>query len=81
MSNGFQVVVMGSGHKVAVCLYAQLVTGGTSALGKVLLLDCQSEKCQKQHLRLVSHSSSFLTPVPWTHSSSCNTLWGACFHP
>ena len=35
---------------------------GTRALGKVLFLDCQSGKCQKKHLRLVSHS--FFLPYP-----------------
>ena len=40
-SNGFKAVVMINGHEVAACLYAQLLTGGTRALGKVLFLDCQ----------------------------------------
>ena len=58
------------------CLCPALVTGGTRALGKVLFRDCQSGKCQKQHLRLVSHSFSFLIPVPWTHPSFCNATLG-----
>ena len=44
VSKGFQVVVVGIGHKAASCVYAPaLVTGGTGALGKVLFLDCQLE--------------------------------------
>ena len=62
--NGFKVVVMGNGHKVAAYLYAQPCSGGTRALGKVLFLDCQNGKCWKKHPRLVSHSSCLPHPHP-----------------
>ena len=65
MSNGFKVVVMGNGHKVAACLYAQLwLLGEPEPWGKSCFWIVKSGKCQKKHLKLVSHSFFLLYPCP-----------------
>ena len=62
MSNGF-TVVMGNGHKVAACLYAQLwLLREPEPWGKSCSWIVKSGKCQKKHLKLVSHS--FFVPYP-----------------
>ena len=77
MSIGFTVVVMGNGHKVAACLYAQLwLLGEPEPWGKhcswIVRVECARTNTQG----LCPIPSSFLTPVSWTHPSSCNTtLW------
>ena len=57
-----------------------VVTEGTRALGKVWFLDCQNGRCQKKNLRLVYHSSSFLTVSPGHIPVPATPLWGGCFH-
>ena len=82
MSIGFTVVVMGNGHKVAACLYAQLwLLGEPEPWGKhcswIVRVECDRRNTQG----LCPIPSSFPIPVSWTHPSSCNTILWSMLSP